>query len=95
MVSILWGLTIISFHKFILNMRLLLQFPTVISILSTVNLLLKSVPFHDSKLKFVNTYSSIHLTELRLLLHFIVLCSFVERRYDYFIMSFFSYCHFF
>ena len=36
----LWGLTVTSFHKFILNMRLLLQFLTVLLTLSIGNLLL-------------------------------------------------------
>ena len=59
-----------SFHKFILNMGLLLQLPTVLSTFTTVNLLLsrtkdKSARFHDCKLIFAKAsmFRSFHGAE--------------------------------
>ena len=70
------------FHKFILDMRLLLQFSTSLSILSTINLLVnrtkdENVHIHNGKL------NSLHFMNLRLLLHFIVLRLFLKGRIDH------------
>ena len=71
------------FHKFILNMRLPLQFPTVSSTLLIVKPILnrRSVRFHDNKLKFVNALLFCSFLEIEAITAFHYFTSICGRAY--------------